>query len=813
MTDREPGGPDRLATARAELAALDRRRAELLAEIRGLEPTSDPAPGPPATAPAVTASSPPAEKIALFRALFRGREDVYPRRWESAKSGRSGYAFACANEWRPGICRKPEIKCRDCGHREYLPVTADMIRWHLQGRDPAERRRDGSAPPFVAGVYPLQADDTTWFLAADFDKASWEDDARAYLDACRAAGVPAALERSRSGRGAHVWVFFSAPVPARAARQLGAQLLAAAMDARPEIGMDSYDRFFPSQDRMPKGGFGNLIALPLQHGPRAAGNSVFVDRDLRPYPDQWAFLSGIGRLDPAGLEDRRRATARPHDRLFAEDLEEEQAALPWETPGPAARDPAETEDLPARLAVTLADRVYVPKAGLPPGLRHRILRLATFGNPEFFRAQRMRFSTHDKPRFICCADDFPGYLGLPRGCLPGLEALLEARGVGLEITDERTAGTPVNAAFAGELRPGQAAAAAALLAHDTGVLSAPTGFGKTVIGAKLIAARGVNTLVLVHRRELLEQWRAQLASFLGRPPEAVGAIGGGKRKPTGEVDVAMIQSLRRGGEVDPAVAGYGHLVVDECHHLSAVSFEAVAKAARARYVTGLSATVRRKDGHHPIVFMQCGPLRHKVDPRAQAAARPFRHTLRVRETGFVLPETAEDPGIQEVYRQLVADRARNDLVVDDVISAVHAGRRPVILAERKDHVAFFEARLSGFVKNLFVLHGGLRPKARRETLAALRALPADAERLLVATGRYLGEGFDDPGLDTLFLVHPISWRGTLSQYVGRLHRLHPGKEEVRVYDYLDAAVPVLARMFTRRRRGYRALGYTEEEGG
>lgn len=754
----------------------------------------------------MTWRSPPAEKLALFRTLFRGREDVYPRRWESARSGRSGYAFACANEWKPTICRKPEVPCRDCDHREYLPLDDGVLEAHLRGEDPQARpRAGGERADFTAGVYPLLEDESTWFLAADFDKGSWREDADAYLEACREAEVPAALERSRSGRGGHVWVFFSEPVPARVARRLGSALITRALDLRPELGMESYDRLFPSQDRMPRGGLGNLIALPLQGRSRAAGNAVFVDQDGEPHPDQWAFLASTRRLSLAEVEERCQA-------LGSRDLEEpkagEQAPLPWARVAERrAVDPSELGELPEKVRATLAQQVFIEKAGLPPALRHRMMRLASFGNPEFFRAQRMRFSTHDKPRYICCAEDFPEHLGLPRGCLEDLRALLAGRGVELELVDERSDGEPLGVEFQGKLRPEQVGVLEALVAHEAGVLAAPTGFGKTVLGAALIARRGVSALVLVHRRELLEQWHAQLTSLLGLGPREVGRIGGGKRKATGRVDVAMVQSLRDPRELAETLEGYGHVLVDECHHASAVSVEAVLKMVRPRFVAGLSATVRRKDGHHPIVFMQCGPLRHEVDPRVQAAARPFAHRVRVRPTEFQLEEALGELPIQEVYRRLVEDPARNELVLDDVISAVDEGRCPVLLAERREHVAYFEGRLGSFVKNLFVLHGGLRPKARRETLARMAALGEDEERLLVATGRYLGEGFDDPRLDTLFLVHPISWRGTLRQYVGRLHRVHGAKAEVRVYDYRDPLVPVLEKMFSRRVKGYRGLGY------
>ncbi len=379
------------------------------------------------------------------------------------------------------------------------------------------------------------------------------------------------------------------------------------------------------------------------------------------------------------------------------------------------------------------------------------------------------------------------------------------------VRDERCAGKPLDVAFHGELRTEQKAAAEALVTHDTGVLSATTAFGKTVVAAWLIARRGVNTLVLVHRRQLLEQWVERLSAFLGLPAKAIGRIGGGRKRPTGMLDVAVIQSLVRQGVVDDLVGGYGHLVVDECHHLSAHSFEQVARRAKAKFVSGLSATVTRKDGHHPIIFMQCGPVRYRVDAKEQAAARPFEHTVLVRPTGF-RPREAGDPDMRrqfhDLYNELIADEARNRLICEDVVQAVQEGRSPVVLTERNEHLDRLAGRLSPEVRHLVVLRGGMGRKEIETTAARLAAIPENEGRVLLATGRYIGEGFDDARLDTLFLTLPVAWRGTIAQYVGRLHRLHHLKREVRVYDYADLDVPMLARMFDRRCRGYEGVGYT-----
>jgi superfamily II DNA or RNA helicase/very-short-patch-repair endonuclease len=750
--------------------------------------------------------SPPEAKIALFRTLFRGREDVYPRRFESRKTGKTGYHPVCANEWVQGVCEKPRIKCSDCPHQRFVSVADGAIRWHLSGQDNAGK-------DFVMGIYPMLQDETCFVLAVDFDKEGWQEDAKAFCETCRHLNVPAALERSRSGNGAHVWIFFDQAIPASLARKLGSHILTETMDRRPEIGLRSYDRFFPNQDTLPTGGFGNLIALPLQKRPRESGNCIFLDEGFVPYPDQWAFLSTIRRIDRPAIETIVR-DAEARDRIVGvrHALPDEDEPAPWTMPPSRRRkEPPITGPLPARLELVISDAIYIARDVLSPSLRNRLLRLAAFQNPEFYKAQAMRLPTYDKPRIIACAEDHPHHIGLPRGCLGEVQELLSELKVKHFIRDERLPGRPFLVEFRGELRPEQLTAARAMLPYDTGVLSASTAFGKTVIAAWLIAQRRVNTLVLVHRRQLLEQWIERLRAFLDLAPKSIGYIGGGRKKPNGTLDVALIQSLVRKGVVDDRVAEYGHLVVDECHHLSAHSFEQVARRAKAKFVTGLSATVTRKDGHHPIVFMQCGPVRHRVDAKQQAAARPFEHTVLVRSTSFrPVREAHADARIQfhVLYDELSADEARNRLICNEVIQTAREGRSPIVLTERNEHLDRLAAVLAPAIRHLIVLRGGMIRKELQATTDRLAAIRSDEERVLLATGRYIGEGFDDARLDTLFLTLPVSWHGTIAQYAGRLHRLYDLKREVRVYDYADLNVPVLARMFDRRCRGYEAVGYT-----
>jgi superfamily II DNA or RNA helicase/very-short-patch-repair endonuclease len=766
----------------------------------------------------VTKDSTPAEKIALFRSLFRGREDVYPRRFESRKTGKAGYAPACANEWVPGVCEKPRIKCAKCRSRRFLPVTDEVVRWHLSGRDFLGR-------DFVMGIYPMLLDETCCFLAVDFDRENWQADTGAFLETCEKLAIPAALERSRSGNGGHVWFFFEEPIAAGVARRLGSHILTETMERRPDLGLDSYDRLFPNQDTLPKGGFGNLVALPLQKRARERDNSVFLDAQLNPHLDQWAFLSTINRIRRVQAESLVRE-AESKGRILGvrmASVDDDENDTPWTTlPSGRRREPPIIGSLPEKLDLVLADQIYIAKENLPPALRNRLIRLAAFQNPEFYRAQAMRLPTYDKPRIIHCAEDHPRHLALPRGCLDDVRQTLEALKVKPAMQDARCPGTPLEISFGGLLRPDQQAAAEALLRHDTGVLSATTAFGKTVLAAWLIAKRGVNTLVLVHRQQLLEQWIERLSAFLNLPAKSIGRLGGGRKKLTGFLDVALIQSLVHKGTVDDRVADYGHIIVDECHHVSARSFELVTRRAKAQFVTGLSATVTRKDGHHPIIFMQCGPVRYRVDARQQAAARPFAHHVVVRPTGVrsaTVPEADLRMEFQKLYETLIRDDERNARICSDVLNAVCEGRWPLVLTERTEHLRQLAAKLSTEIPHVITLQGGMSRKELRKALDQV-AHPAPCHiaspegklmappRVILATGRFIGEGFDDPLLDTLFLALPVSWRGTVAQYVGRLHRLHEGKREVRVYDYADLNVPMLAKMFDRRCRGYESLGYT-----
>ncbi len=751
------------------------------------------------------AKSDATDKIRLFMSLFKGRDDLYARRWER-RDGGSGYTPVCLNEWKRGICRKSEIRCASCRQRTFAALDEKVVEAHLRGH-------------LVAGIYPLRQDEKCHFLAMDFDKDGWQQDVSTLRDICTAFDVPVAIERSRSGHGAHAWYFFTDPIAASLARRFGSALLTHAMDRRHQIKFKSYDRFFPNQDTMPKGGFGNLIALPLQKAARENGNSVFIDERFHAYEDQWGFLGQIRRLSEEEIGALISRLCHGSD-LGELRQDEEEPEKPWET----RRSKLSRHDFPDSMQVVKANMLFIPKSRVSQRALNALKRLAAFKNPQFYLAQAMRMSTYGKPRIISCAEETPEYLCLPRGCEADLVALLGEAGVEVAWSDKTCGGRHIEAAFTGMLRKDQELAAETMLKHDCGVLSAATAFGKTVIAARLIAERKTSTLILTHRQQLMSQWRAKLAEFLdideelpevpkrrGRKPirSLIGQIGAGKENPGGLIDVAIMQSLTSDREVKECVEDYGMVIVDECHHVSAPSFEQILKRVHARYVYGLTATPARRDGHHPIIFMHCGPIRYRVDARKEAEKRPFDHSVIPRFTGFRAPFDREEDemSIQELYSGIATDELRNQQIADDVIRAHANGKNSLILTERTAHVESLAGRLRENIPDVMTLTGGRGRMEAGNLLKRIAETPAGVQLTLVATGRYIGEGFDEPRLDTLFLAMPISWKGTLQQYAGRLHRLFEGKKEVQIYDYVDIHVGALEKMYRKRLAGYASIGY------
>lgn len=757
------------------------------------------------TAPSVTNNSTSSEKIGLFLSLFKGRDDVFAKRWENQKKETSGYSPACANEWKSGICLKPKVSCAECKHKEYIPLDERTIEAHLRGQN-----------NLVVGIYPLLLNDTCHFLAIDFDDDGWQKDVSTLRWTCTSFRIPIAVERSRSGNGAHAWFFFEKPIYATLARKFGSAMLTYSMSKQHDIPFKSYDRLFPNQDIMPKGGFGNLIALPLQKAARANNNCVFIDESFLPYQDQWAFLSTISRLSEKSVEFLISELCDGNELGMLKKNEEEDQK-PWEKVKVELRK----EDFPLQMTIVKANMLFIPKEGCSQRALNHIKRLAAFKNPEFYKAQAMRMSTFNKPRIISCSEETNDYLCLPRGCEADFIDLTNKFNVKIDWDDKTNNGKSINVQFNGELRGEQPIALEKVLQYDNGILCGTTAFGKTVAAIKLIAERKVNTLILVNRVSLVAQWKNRIEEFLTideplpvsvkvkkKKPGLIGQLGGGKKELTGIIDIAVMQSVSREGEVDECIKDYGMVIVDECHHVSAFSFELILKNTTAKYVYGLTATPTRKDGHHPIITMQCGPIRFRDDAKMQAAKRPFDHYIIPRFTSSRIPSSEEkEMSITSLYTALVDDETRNQQIISDVIQCHKKGRNCIVLTERTAHVELIADELRQNLPEVISITGGRSTKEKREALAFIANAADDKPMTIVATGRYIGEGFDEPCLDTLFLAMPISWKGTLQQYVGRLHRLYEDKKEVIVYDYVDVHIRMLEKMYHKRLSGYAAIGY------
>lgn len=751
------------------------------------------------------------EKVALFCSLFQGREDAFARRWLSPTTGKSGYQPVCAREWSREYCDKKKFKCAECPNREFQPLGYSDIYRHLEGKDPNGRD--------VVGVYAILPDNTCRFLCCDFDDKNcehgYQKDVMAYVGVCRDWGIPAYIERSRSGNGAHVWILFDEHIKAQTARRLGNAILTEAMEREGKMSFKSYDRFFPNQDFMPTGGFGNLVALPLQGRARKDGNSVFVDDDFIPFTDQWAYLQRMTKITAAEVEK----LVTRYDREPLGELSKSSESAPWERPLPK---PMSTADFPKHITIVRSSGIYIPTKGLSAKAVNHLKRLAAFKNPEFYAKLGMRLPVYNLPRIISCSEITDDYLILPRGCEESAIDFLRENNVDVEIQDKANPGMPITVEFNGQLYSEQEHAIEELARHRCGTLYATTAFGKTVTAAAMIARKKVNTLILVHTKALLDQWRKCLSEYLitdfqpeeqpkgrGRRKkfQQFGALSSTENTLNGNIDIALLQSCINDNEVKPFVREYGMVIVDECHHAPAFNFERVLREVNARYVYGLTATPIRKDGHQPIIFMQCGEIRYTSDPKVQQAQQSFRRLLIPRFTSH-RNLNADGSNYAQILEELTENESRNKLILDDVASNLAEGRTPIILTARTAHVDILTKQCRKICPNVIRLVGNDSAKAKREVMSRLNDIPANEPLIVVATGKYVGEGFDLPRLDTLMLALPVSWKGLIAQYTGRLHRNYPGKNETRIYDYIDLRVPVCDSMYRKRLHGYKAVGYS-----
>ena len=744
-------------------------------------------------------------RLDVFRGLFRGREDVFAQRFVS-KAGKAGYQPVCKNRWSDG-CVEHKYKCEGCPFREFIPLDEVVIRRHLN-KDAKEKD--------VIGIYPILEDNTVFFLCADFDDKNcehgYQDDVLSYVRICKEWGIPAYIERSRSGKGAHVWIFFEEPILAADARRLGFAIIGAAMETNVRLDMKSYDRFLPNQDFLPKGGFGNLIALPLQGLARKSRNSVFVDESFEAFKDQWFLLSSARRLSASELK----SILVTHAYQIA--LSSSSETKPWETPKP---DRISFEDFHSPVKLVRANGVYVPIKSVSGKVLRHLKGLASFRNPKYYELLNARKPLYHTPSLVTCYEMTEDYLKLPRGCEDAVIELLQSNFSAWEEDDQTNAGGTIDVSFSGELRPEQDAAVQRLLAYNNGVLAATTAFGKTVAAIGMIARKMTNTLILVHSKALLEQWKEEIEKFLiiNEPEPAteekkgrgrrkafspVGLLDGSRNTLRGIIDIAVFNSALSEDGVKPFVRNYGMVIADECHHSGAIGYERVLKYVNARYVYGLSATPTRQDGMTPIVFMQCGPIRYKSDAKAQMSRQSFSRVLIPRFTPF---RAIEDKGALQYLGDLANDRARNDQIVQDVVAELNEGRTPIILTKRKDHISILADMLAPYCRNVVQLIGTASTKEKRLAMDRLKSIPEKEPLIVIATGKYVGEGFNYPRLDTLFIALPVAYPNIVQQYTGRLHRDFEGKTEVRVYDYIDIHVPVIANMYGKRLKCYAPIGY------
>lgn len=730
------------------------------------------------------------DSVKIFMNYFKGRNDVYPYLSIDKNNPNIKYYIpACTNEWKNGVCNKTMgKKCKTCQYRENKPISKETIYKHMYGNYPI-------------GIYPLLENDTCFFLSLDFDdkdsKKDIKSDVLAFASVCDKYEVPIAIERSRSGNGIHIWMFFDTNIKARTARKLGSLLLSKTMEIS-NISISSFDRMFPNQDTLPKGGYGNLIALPFQNEPSKYGNTLFIDRNFILIKNQMQYLSSIHKLTEIEVFEKIKQLSNE-----TIDISHEIIDMQNEVKVKSKNN----IDYPKSIKVILKDMVYIDKANLDGVVKNSFRRLATFANPEFYKKQKLRMSVYNVPMVIDCSKEDEKYLKLPRGTYNYLESLCNVNNIEIISKDERFVGNKIEVKFNGSLREEQQIAIDHMLKYDNGILCAPTGFGKTVIGCKLIAERKVNTLILVNKIQLLNQWKDRIKEFLD--VKEVGEISSKKKNITNVIDVVSVKSLWNNGNVLDIAKNYGMIIIDECHHTAAYTFEQAINTGNAKYVYGISATPERENGHTPIIKMQCGDIRYKVDSLTfnKKLNIPMKVIAKKSRLNFT-NQNIDNYELNEINDLIAKDIIRSENIIKDIKKEYDNGKNILVLTERLELMNYIYDKLSKYTNNIFKYYGGIGKKVLKSYMELNNQINENEDnKIIVATGSYIGEGFDDSKLDVLFLTMPISGQTRVTQYAGRLHRQDSNKKEILIYDYIDDNFSKTRNMFLKRKKTYEKLGY------
>ena len=764
------------------------------------------------------------DKIAsdFFMMFCRGRKDVYDLRYTNPKTGKNGYYTQCFNRWDRGchIQKKDGVRCKDCELRAYKPVTLPLIKAHMNGTDP-----NGND---VVAIYPMLENNLCQLLVFDFDNHAkgaeqedyantddrWKEEINALRRICKNLDVDAVVERSRSGRGAHLWIFFKEMIPARLARKFGFALLEKGAESVNLKSFKYYDRMIPTQDALPEGGLGNVIALPLQGMALKSGNSAFVDENWNAYEDQLKVLAGTRRLTRQEIEDY---LSLWYSTGFTS--EDNGTDAPWDK-----NSEIEADSVKGVVRIVLADRIYIDSSGMSNKTKRQLRRMATFSNKQYFQNQAMDMPNYDESRFIYLGSDEGKYIVLPRGLREEILKKFDNAGISYKIEDKRTQGRELNISFKGELRESQIPAAETMLENETGILHAATAFGKTVVCCDMIARRGISTLILVDRADLMNQWIKRLDEFLDIDEELpeyqtktgrtrkrkslIGNLQGAHDTLTGIVDVAMIRSLKKKDGFHPMLKEYAQVYFDECHHAASESAIEVLQEINAKYVYGVTATPKRGDGKEKINEFLLGPIRYRFTAKDRAEEQNIDHLVYPRFTRTVKPHhLSKTPYGNDAYELIRNNDVRDEQIIRDVADCVQAGRTPVVLTKYVDHANKLSERLKKYADRLILLTGANGTKVRRAQVKELNEVDDSDSLILVGTGSLLGEGFDFPRLDTLFMATPVSGENVVEQYVGRLNRDYDGKENVIVYDYVDSHIPKFDKMYAARLKAYKKIGY------